>query len=616
MSKNLVKTNILESQKNGNRNNNSQINFINQVPSGNKKNNELGNAANKLSGIAKLAKINALEAKNAKEGLEQFINNVTQLNVPIKELSVVKKVLYNKNDLEMEEANFNLYKSSLKDTNCTESDVRKQAICDTVYFSWQNLETICNNFPKEIFSMAENLKLIKKDNDGTDNLTEEYWRALLGLNYNKTIQIQICTDIKKEKIDDDKEMDLDGKDELAEDIKKDNNKLSEEDKKLKKTLVEKFKGKRKEKNNEIINVIDTLNGSLKNSNNLVNLLMQQVNEDVIPNMTDKSTELWNKIQNLKPVMSNIHVDNVIQTGKAAAGKGNFSDSGMILKISYALLSLSNRLNNVILCINSLKESINYLYNKDIEIAKGGSKTWNNINKRIIFNYNLAKGNVKFVEKDKWVKLSFFEKVKNNFKFSDYNQMPDRRIWKKFSDKEKEEFLSSKCEFRNKRIMEIAKIDNEVERSTVLDKFIYYMWKDRFGFDCFVKKELKDKFNDSEDNSTIINGFYEKCLELEQKKLLYNVFFLNGLRRFTNGRTINSVVDWVNDKSIKNKYKRKNKSSFKFSPFNINRVKNRRPFKKISQNKGNKFLGKKLNREEIEYNNFSDNNLELDEDKNF
>jgi hypothetical protein len=43
-------------------------------------------------------------------------------------------------------------------------------------------------------------------------------------------------------------------------------------------------------------------------------------------------------------------------------------------------------------------------------------------------------------------LSHFEKLKNNFKFSDFNQMPDRRLWRKFSVEEKEAFLKLRNEF--------------------------------------------------------------------------------------------------------------------------------------------------------------------------
>ena len=157
MSKILDRTNNLENKKNESRNSSSQINFINQVPFGNKKNNESVKAANKLSEMAKLAKVSLGDVKNARETLDKFINNVTQINAPLKDLGMVKKILYNKNDLETEDSNFSLYKASFKDSNCPDSEIRKQAVCDTVYYSWQNLETICNNYPKELLNAAENL---------------------------------------------------------------------------------------------------------------------------------------------------------------------------------------------------------------------------------------------------------------------------------------------------------------------------------------------------------------------------------------------------------------------------------------------------------------------------
>ena len=53
-----------------------------------------------------------------------------------------------------------------------------------------------------MFAAAENLNLITKDNDGTDNLLEDCWKSILGLSDSKTIQVKINTNIKKEKIKD------------------------------------------------------------------------------------------------------------------------------------------------------------------------------------------------------------------------------------------------------------------------------------------------------------------------------------------------------------------------------------------------------------------------------
>jgi len=75
----------------------------------------------------------------------------------------------------------------------------------------------------------------------------------------------------------------------------------------------------------------------------------------------------------------------------------------------------------------------------------------------MLNYNYAQGKVNFVFKDKWEKFSFFDKVKHNFKFSDLNQMPNRGLWRKFNDNEKEDFLTARNAFRSKIILEIVLI---------------------------------------------------------------------------------------------------------------------------------------------------------------
>jgi hypothetical protein len=580
--------------------------------------------AKKINDLAKLGEVNKLDPKNAQTALENFINKAIGNEANIKELSIIKKAIYDKVDQISEDSLYNDYSKTLKSDNYNDNDIKKAAIGDVISNKWMQIQGYIANNKDDILNAAENLKLFKAKNDGTNNLTEMQWKALLGIsNVSKqTIQVKVNTNIKKE----DEESNV----EVSQD-KQVKSVLSNEDKKLKQELFEKFKNIRKEKNKEVIDVIDNLNKSLKNSNDLIQKLFVNVNEDTIPITSDCSADMWNKIAQTSPLNVGCHLDNLIKSAIGACNSGKFNDNGILLKLTYTVMALNNKLSYAIQCINSLFTSLTSLYSKDIEIAKGGNKTWSNINKRIMFNYNISQGKVKFMDKDSWNKLSHFEKLKNNFKFSDFNQMPDRRLWRKFSVEEKEAFLKLRNEFRSKRLLEIAKLNEgkEVEAMTALDKFIYYEWRDKFGFECYLKDEIKKNFEDSNEDTIIINGLYDKCLLLEKKKLLFNVFFVNGIRKFTNGRTIPNVLEFLKNNGNLGFNRKNNLGKKRFNNKFIPHFKNYNNFQHFQNNflnnanNFNNYLGKKKKRVNNMNSNVNmndqvnqDNNMNLDENENF
>jgi len=619
-----TRTKKKEKQKKGKSDTNKNIKFTNQVPKAKSSTAMFVNTANKLDKLAKFVKISDNDKKNAFIKLNQFMETNLNVDVDMKTLVAIKNIIFDKGDQESEDELFNYYLSSQKDGK-PKTQIQKEASIDYLYQKWSDVCGQITSYNHDILAAAQSQNLFSKPNDGTDNLSEEVWKSILKIN-SGAIQIKVSNEIKKEKVDD----------EVKNPEHKNANALTDEEKKKKAEIVEKFKKIRQNKNTEVMNVIDNLYSSISTTNELLSKLTQLNKEEIIPLISDKNVEMWKKIASLNPCEPFTHVQNLIQSCMTASSSGNFLDNGIFMKITYSLISIVNRINNVCQCIKSLQESVKALCSKDIEIAKGGKKTFSNINKRMLFNFNVAKGSVKYVDKENWKKFSIFDKVKNNFQFSDYNQMPNKKVWKRFSDEEKELFLKNRNSFRSKRILELANLadKNPIEALTLLDKLIYYQWRDRFGFECRVNDDVKNKYKDSDDDNVIINGLYDKHLALiENKKLLYNVFFFNGIKKFTNGRRIDSVIDFMKKKGgifgkrsgfpnnkihMKNNYKEKfnfNNNNFfdllnSFNNFNNNN------YRKRNFRHYNKFLGHKNNRSNSDNqdNKPNDGTMNLDEEE--
>ena len=164
--------------------------------------------------------------------------------------------------------------------------------------------------------------------------------------------------------------------------------------------------------------------------------------------------------------------------------------------------------------------------------------------------------------------------------------------------------------------------------TALDKFIYYEWRDKFGYECYLKDEIKKNFEDSNEDTIIINGLYDKCLLLEKKKLLFNVFFVNGIRKFTNGRTIPNVLEFLKNNGNLSFNRKNNFGKRRFNNKVVPHFRNYNNFQQFQNNflnnanNFNNYLGKKkkrvnnMNSNDNMNNDNQDNNMNLDENENF
>lgn len=378
-------------------------------------------------------------------------------------------------------------------------------------------------------------------------------------NKNKTIIVKCKKKRNKKMLKDDDKMKADDEDskESREEVKQDDSKDENEPESAKvkrisnaekKKIIAEIRERQNLKKKTFSDDNAKLETLLYDINKLYNDLKdfdQRNNEERKPSedLDDKVQRTWARFLELseeKIADPGFLIKNFInEAGRGANGEAftyNAPFTNMIL-IAYSLLVKVNKMGQLIeklVSYNNIKRDL------ERKIAQNGKKglAINNAAVRKLNKLAFYANDNKFVNEEEWNKLSVGAKTIRRFKFSCYNQNPNHILWKKFSLNEQEEFLKKRLAFWKSEIQQYDYNEENVSNELLfrMDKFFYYMKRDKEGYLIPINKELKEKYS-------LEKGELELCEELKeyisicsQKRKIYNEMKYNGKWYRTQGKS--------------------------------------------------------------------------------
>ena len=206
---------------------------------------------------------------------------------------------------------------------------------------------------------------------------------------------------------------------------------------------------------------------------------------------------------------------------------------------------------------------------EIKIAKIGKKGMiiNNAAVRKINKLANYSNNNNYIKDEVWNTMSVGERTITRFKFSCYNQNPHHSLWKKFSEKEQETFLEKRLQFWKDEISNFSNNPDDVDNTLLykMDKFFYYMNRDKEGYIIPIKKELKEKHDLREGEKAIISECVEYVSLCSQKRMIFNDMKYNGKWFRTQGKSCTDKAIAINHyNTVVSKQKKMNNR-----PYDIN-----------------------------------------------
>lgn len=537
--------------------------FINIQPITKKKkeNISLEELANQLTKIGNSNEVKRAQLIDKNKALNTLLNKAFNNKASMKDLESIKTILYLEDDYEYETDMIEKYTTIYPNDKL--SNIKKLAISDILSERANQIKETLNDKDKlnelidyvkdNVLPSGTNENMIINDQD----LNPMEWANMLP---GKTALEKFKEDNANEwkewenKYGDNKKVSNTNN---SHNQNGNNFELSEEEKKLKKTILENIKLKRKGNKDKITTIADQINAASTNLNKIIDIL-ENDSKETISNNKDYMASHWGQILNIKNNNPRVLLQ---QFGNKCMNNANNKQfiigDDMFTSLTAVLVSILNRLDLHEDAIYNFYDINKLTISKEVNLIYGGKTAKDKFNNRLKYNYAKSLGQFKEIPKEEWDKLSPFEKLEKKFKFNNFSQMPPKGIWKNLNLKEKEAFIKKRNEFRNKQIVNyhnnITNAKDEKEKISNLvqfDIFNYYCWKDKRGFFCPIKNYTQ--FEDSLENKQIIEDINGILDEYSKKKLIFNVYYDNGVKKYTYGKSIRYVS------LLRNKYTSNNK----------------------------------------------------------
>jgi len=270
---------------------------------------------------------------------------------------------------------------------------------------------------------------------------------------------------------------------------------------------------------------------------------------------------WNTLSNIQFHNVQAQIKNYIEHFQSIVDNGTKRDNkGFdIMQMTAIVMSLFYFCRDMHEIITKLFELFKVIDTEEKMKAKLGLKgnKWNN---RGILSMDtkiqlFSQG--KFVADEEWNKKSLGEKISLRFKFSDYNQNPNFKIWNKLSDDEKILFLQQKIQWRMQRIEAFTHNieENSPQLGFYLNNFFYYNNRDRKGNLIIIPDHINNKVFDTFD-STAITEYTNQENDLSKDFKIGGFIYHRGKKILSKGLSFNNFID-NNNKKIFNAYAYKN-----------------------------------------------------------
>ena len=292
-----------------------------------------------------------------------------------------------------------------------------------------------------------------------------------------------------------------------------------------------------------------------------------------------------------------------------------------------IVAMANRISELTNVINNLWQYQLNDYKIEKEVFKLGKKG-RELNKNALIskekNCAMMRKIENYIPNKDWAKLPLAKRIRCRFKFSDYNQLPNALIWKKFTIDEKFDFMKDLINYRLLRSEQLLKEFKEKDPLDVIGKinaFLYYNGKDSKGYKCFIENEVWEKVNKLflENNNSY--EFHQKRIEklttilkdMSDQNGVIGIYYFKGKKIKCNGKSFeDTIIGSVKNKNfyfnkpisyssyVKNKryygYNNKNKDNNNAST-TINNKLNK--FKKNKYKKNNNRKIRKTNKKKYE-----------------
>lgn len=237
-----------------------------------------------------------------------------------------------------------------------------------------------------------------------------------------------------------------------------------------------------------------------------------------------------------------------------------------LNILNVIIAMNNKINGMINILNSIWQYLLNDYKTEKKVAFLGDRG-SNLNKSSIITREkkeiYATNNV-FVPQDQWNLLPKQKKILYRFKFKDFNQLPNAKIWNAFNKDEKIEFLNESIKFRIRRSEELIKEyeDGNKKNDTLqviskINSFLYYNCKDSKGYNCYVEPEVWKVINEECKNDEAKYNEHRERIDIltdilkthSDNNRVIGIYFVKGHKVKCNGKSFEDII--INNKSSNN-----------------------------------------------------------------
>ena len=230
-----------------------------------------------------------------------------------------------------------------------------------------------------------------------------------------------------------------------------------------------------------------------------------------------------------------------------------------------IVAMANRINDLTNVINNLWQYQLNDYKIEKEVFKLGKKGME-LNKNALIskekNCSMMKKIENYIPNKDWMKLPLAQRIRCRFKFSDYNQLPNALIWKKFTCDEKFDFMKDLINYRLLRSEQLLKEFAEKDPLDVTGKinaFLYYNGKDSKGYKCFIEDEVWEKVNKLFIENNHSYEFHQKRIEklkallkdMSDKNGVIGIYYYKGKKIKCNGRSFEDIIIGSVKKKIPN-----------------------------------------------------------------
>jgi hypothetical protein len=279
-----------------------------------------------------------------------------------------------------------------------------------------------------------------------------------------------------------------------------------------------------------------------------------------------------------------------------------------------IVAMANRINDLTNVINNLWQYQLNDYKIEKEVFKLGKKGME-LNKNALIskekNCVLMKNIDNYIPNKDWLKLPLAERIRCRFKFSDYNQLPNALIWKKFTCEEKFNFMKDLINYRLLRSEQLLKEYEQKEPLDVIGKinaFLYYNGKDAKGYKCFTENEVWEKINKLLIENNHSYEFHQKRIEkltailkdMSDKHGVIGIYYYKGKKIKCNGKSFEDTIIGKGKKKFPNYNKPINYSNYIKNKYKYAYTNKNNSINKINNNKiyKNKKIYKKNNNKKL------------------